>query len=91
MDVSQVPSVLILARRLGVSTSLDATLHKEFGLTPSEARLARLIIAGQRIEEIADHLGVQKSTLRSQLKSVFMKTQTKRQGELMQLGILLQR
>ncbi|MEM7747611.1 MAG: helix-turn-helix transcriptional regulator [Pseudomonadota bacterium] len=91
MDVSQVPSVLILARRLGVSASLDATLHKEFGLTPSEARLARLIIAGQRIEEIADHLGVQKSTLRSQLKSVFMKTQTKRQGELMQLGILLQR
>lgn len=72
--------------------NLDATprpkfeaLKKIFGLTPSEARLAIEIACGKSPEEIANATDVTVGTLRKQLASVFVKTSTHRQSELVAL------
>lgn len=53
-----------------------------FGLSPAEARVAHGIAAQRTVETIADHSGVSRETVRSQLKNVLAKTGTKRQVEL---------
>ncbi|TIM30704.1 MAG: helix-turn-helix transcriptional regulator [Mesorhizobium sp.] len=63
----------------------EAVLQSCFRLTASEARLARKICSGHGVEAAADELGVSYETGRNQLKSVFAKTQTHRQSELVAL------
>ena len=60
----------------------DAVLQTCFGLTPSEARLARTLSSGERLETVADQLGIAYQTARNQLKAIFAKTETHRQAEL---------
>jgi DNA-binding CsgD family transcriptional regulator len=60
-------------------------LITSFGLTAAEARLAALIGAGETIERAAEQLGISMQTARTQLKSVFGKTGTHRQAELVAL------
>jgi DNA-binding CsgD family transcriptional regulator len=52
------------------------------GLTSAEARLALQLAAGSTLDEIADRNGLQVSTLRAQLRSVYSKTGINRQFEL---------
>jgi DNA-binding CsgD family transcriptional regulator len=59
-----------------------AFLKSRFGLTPAEARLVLRLIAGDSLQAIAKALGIQYETARGQLKSVFHKTGTRRQAEL---------
>jgi len=56
-----------------------------FGLTAAEARLAARLASGIGVKEAAVSLGVNRETVRSQLKSVFAKTRTRRQAELVGL------
>lgn len=63
-------------------------LAKAFRLTPSEAKLASIIARGVAPETAARELNVSRETVRNQLKSVFAKTGTHRQGEL--VALLLQ-
>jgi DNA-binding CsgD family transcriptional regulator len=63
----------------GLSVSL---LSQVFGLSPAEAKLAAALADGLSPEQAARKLGIAKATARSQLKSVFSKTETHRQGEL---------
>jgi DNA-binding CsgD family transcriptional regulator len=65
--------------------AIDAELLTSLGLTPAEARLARRLAAGESVREAAQALGVSYETARSQLKQVFAKTGTRRQGELVAL------
>jgi DNA-binding CsgD family transcriptional regulator len=88
-DLADRPLVLVIASRRGGAIGLEARLRQAFALTPAEARLAASLIAGATIEMIAADFQVRVPTLRTQLKSVFEKTATRRQGELMQLGVLL--
>ena len=60
----------------------DAVLQTCFGLTLSEARLARKLSSGERLETVADQLGIAYQTARNQLKAIFAKTETHRQAEL---------
>jgi DNA-binding CsgD family transcriptional regulator len=60
-------------------------LSKAFGLTPPESRLASVIAKGLNPEQAADELGVSTITARNQLKAIFAKTDTHRQGELIAL------
>lgn len=62
-----------------------------YGLSPAECRLAALILEGCTPTEAAARLTVQVSTVRTQLKSMFWKTGTHRQAELVKLlsGALL--
>ena len=58
-------------------------LERLHGLTAAEARLAVRLAAGEPLDEAADALGVTRETVRSQLKAIFGKTDTRRQGELL--------
>jgi DNA-binding CsgD family transcriptional regulator len=69
-------------RRASVSAEVVAQL---FGLTPAEAALATLLAQGFDIDEAAETLGIRRNTVRSQLQSIFTKTNAKRQSELIRL------
>ncbi len=60
-------------------------LQQVFGLTKGEARLASGLLCGQSLEEIAEAHGVSVGTVRSQIKTLFSKTGTHRQAELVGL------
>lgn len=62
-----------------------AALQKLFNLTPAEASLAVKISRGKTPAAIARSNGVTIATVRSQLKAVFSKTNTRRQAELVGL------
>jgi DNA-binding CsgD family transcriptional regulator len=65
-----------------------AILAKTFRLTPAEAKLACIIARGASPEIAAGELKISRETARNQLKSVFAKTDTHRQSEL--VALLLQ-
>jgi len=65
-----------------------AVLAKTFRLTPAEAKLASVIARGASPEIAAGELKISRETARNQLKSVFAKTDTHRQSEL--VALLLQ-
>jgi len=69
-------------RRASVSAHVVGQL---FGLTPAEATLATLIAQGADLDEAATELGIRRNTARSQLQSIFMKTNAKRQSELVRM------
>jgi DNA-binding CsgD family transcriptional regulator len=58
-----------------------------YALTPAEAELVALLARGRTLEEAAVERGVTLNTVRSQLKQVFAKTDTHRQGDLMRLAL----
>jgi DNA-binding CsgD family transcriptional regulator len=64
-------------------------LKSLFELTPAEARLAEQLASGPSLSDAADNLGITIGTARTQLKSVFLKTDTSRQAELVRLLLLL--
>jgi DNA-binding CsgD family transcriptional regulator len=57
-------------------------LKNKFDLTPAEARLVVRLIEGESLRPCAKALGIQYETVRTYLKSVFQKTKTRRQAEL---------
>lgn len=60
-------------------------LQTLFDLSPAEARVAAHLAEGQSVQAIAEKLAIQPNTVRVQLKSVFSKTGTSRQAELVSL------
>jgi DNA-binding CsgD family transcriptional regulator len=63
----------------------ESDLTHAFNLTPAEARLASRLVAGLSIESVSRQLGIGYETSRTQLKSVFGKTGTHGQSELVAL------
>src|SRR5262249_33709747 len=57
-------------------------LRSHFGLTQAEGRLALHLVAGETLRCAAVKLSITYETARSQLKSIFKKTRTHRQAEL---------
>ena len=57
-------------------------LRAEFGLTPAEARLVLRLVAGDSLRSSAKELSIGYETARTTLKSIFQKTGTRRQAEL---------
>lgn len=56
-----------------------------YGLTPAEAKLAAILATGQALDGAADMLAITRETARKRLKTIFAKTDTHRQGELVAL------
>lgn len=66
-----------------LKTNISITgLMRHFELTHREAIVASMLCNGMSIEQIAEENKVKVATVRSQLKSIFFKTATTRQGEL---------
>jgi DNA-binding CsgD family transcriptional regulator len=63
-------------------TTVLTVLRDRFGLTPSEARLARRLVTGESLRSAALALNVSYETARTALKVIFAKTDTHRQSEL---------
>lgn len=64
-------------------------LKKTYGLTPAEIRLAGLLTECQTVEETAGRLGVSQHTVKTQLKNIYMKTNTNNRAKLMRLLLSL--
>jgi DNA-binding CsgD family transcriptional regulator len=78
--------VLLTLNALGPRPGVPAALlAKTFRLTPSEAKLACIIARGAPPYIAARELKISRETARNQLKSVFAKTDTHRQSELVAL------
>ncbi|WGS21278.1 MULTISPECIES: hypothetical protein [unclassified Bradyrhizobium] len=77
---------ILLIRDLEGSVAFDqALLAATFELTPAQARLAARLARGDSVEDAAREAGVALATARNQLKSIFQKTGTHRQAELVAL------
>ncbi len=74
---------ILVVSDLSRPTLTDAALLSiVFGLTGAEARLAVAICEGNTLNSAAARFGVSHLTLRSQLKTIFAKTGSRRQAEL---------
>jgi len=60
-------------------------LRELFGLTAAEARLALWLLQGETLNAACDRFDVSRNTVRVQLASIFTKTETSRQSELLTL------
>ncbi len=77
------PAALVLVHSpQGGADSDSHLLQQIFGLTPAEARLARLILEGSSPGDAAIQLHVSVSTIRTQLSAVLKKTGAQRQSDL---------
>jgi DNA-binding CsgD family transcriptional regulator len=83
-DIFDASAILLVLIQVGAPAALDdRLLSLLFNLTPAEARLLRALADGLRLQIYAQSAGVKISTVRSQLKSIFSKTGTNRQAELL--------
>jgi DNA-binding CsgD family transcriptional regulator len=77
------PLAAVILVDLGMKKkSSEATLRIAFRLTPAEAKLAAALATGESLDRICEKLAISKETGRNQLKSIFAKTGTRRQAEL---------
>lgn len=82
-DLFSCGRVVLLLTDLTSTVWPDArVLSAVFGLTPAEARLAVLMASGIGVNEAAASIGAKRETVRTQLRMIFAKTNTRRQAEL---------
>jgi DNA-binding CsgD family transcriptional regulator len=74
--------VLDVGRQMSIS---PVVLEELFRLTPAEARLACILLRGQRIDAAAELLAVSVSTIRTQVRAIFAKLHLTRQQELVRV------
>ena len=85
MATDEARALLFIADPESGHTGTTEALEQLYGLTHAEAELVRLISEGRSLDEVAEARGVTINAVRSQLKQVFSKTDTNRQGELVHL------
>ncbi|MBY6266368.1 helix-turn-helix transcriptional regulator (plasmid) [Azospirillum sp. 412522] len=84
-DGARIRAAVYIVDPAAVAPGLGSRLGTLFGLTPVEAGLVADLLADLTPAEIGERRGVAISTVRSQLRSIFAKTGTTRQNELMNL------
>jgi DNA-binding CsgD family transcriptional regulator len=80
-------AIVVLLDAGRVSLPTESQLASAFGLSCGEARLAILLAAGEMLESAASLCGISYETARKRIKTVFEKTDTRRQSELVALTI----
>ena len=65
--------LLIMAKPITVTISVNKVLASRYGLTPAECRCALALPHSYRLIELAEKLHISKNTVRSHLRSVFAK------------------
>jgi len=80
------PAILLIITQRADRTEIDpAFLETVFGFTAKEARVASLLVSGLELSEVALALSISRETVRHHLKSLFSKTHTHSQRELVHL------
>ena len=80
------PSVMLTFYHPSYSSIVDAhLLYAAFSLSPAEAKVALLLLEGYLPKEIAKKHNVSLDTIRKQLQSIYKKTATNRQADLVKL------
>jgi DNA-binding CsgD family transcriptional regulator len=64
-----------------------ATMAAAFGLSAAEARVAALAAAAASTREIAERLGLSENTVKTHLKTVYLKTGARSRAELVRLAL----
>lgn len=67
------------------------SLNKLYGLTEAEVRIAKQLVTGDPIAKIASVLRIAEATAWTHLQNIFLKTNTKRQPQLIRLLLELRR
>ena len=80
-----VPAAIVFIRDPESPTPMILALRGLFGLTPAEACIAGMLAEGRAIDDIASRQGITRNTVRVHLKSIFAKTGTARQAQLVAL------
>jgi len=78
-------ALLVLSDPKSTSYPDAAVLTSLYGLTPREARFAQTLVETRGMRPTSDELGISPETARRHLKSVFEKTRTHSQSELIHL------
>jgi DNA-binding CsgD family transcriptional regulator len=76
------PAAVVLIAQPERKIPREAWLETLYGLTVAESKLALLIAGGMDGPEAASQLGLSPETVRTRLKTVFSKTNTRRQSDL---------
>jgi DNA-binding CsgD family transcriptional regulator/PAS domain-containing protein len=80
------PLVMLFLYHPDSAQEIDSSLlNAAFGLSHAECRIASMLADGIQLKTIADTLGVQYDTVRKQLMSIYQKTSTNRQADLVRL------
>lgn len=80
------PAILVFARHVAQSVSdMEVAVRSLFGLTCAEARVVKMLYENYSVREISARTGRSVDTIRCQLKSIFQKTETKGQLQLLRL------
>lgn len=83
-------AILVGGAHGGIKPALQGLIASH-GLSPAEARVFAGITTGRSLTEIAQAAGVKRETVRSQLKSIFAKTGTASQADIVRLAAGLPR
>jgi DNA-binding CsgD family transcriptional regulator len=82
-------AVVFIGDRLQSPKSRIGLMRQMYGLSPSEARVADLLMQGFDVREAAERLDGTLESTRFRVKRILAKTGTRRQSELMQLMLSL--
>jgi DNA-binding NarL/FixJ family response regulator len=84
----RVPLALVtIARPRGDGRRIMQRVRRLYGLTDAEARVVSALALGSSVDEIAAAHGVQPSTVRAQVRSIFDKMGVNRQTDLVRLAL----
>jgi len=82
----QQPAALVVVHEAGTpSALLDSVMRTLYGLTPAETRLVARLATGEGLPEASRQMRVRHETVRTQLKSIFLKTGCTSQAQLTHL------
>jgi DNA-binding CsgD family transcriptional regulator len=81
----KVAAAIVLADPDAVSSTPSQILAELYGLTNAEARIALKLSTGANLTRISEEFGISYETTRNHLKSIFAKTDTHRQAEVVVL------
>jgi DNA-binding CsgD family transcriptional regulator len=82
---AQLPSAILFIRDPEHGAAATEILQSLFGLTPAEAAIASALAQGKTLDAITAEFRISLNTARTHLKTVFAKTATTRQAELVAL------
>jgi DNA-binding CsgD family transcriptional regulator len=78
-------AILFIGDPEAAPISRSTVMRSLYRLTPAESQLADLLLTGDTVASAADRRGITEDSARTQLKSIFHKTDTKRQTDLIRL------